>query len=80
MTAGKAAQRCATNSVALDKILQCYVLASLLTTSGVDVLLLITLAFLLFAFVWQSVALLKAALAQDRGLRPLNACSGSMTR
>jgi len=51
-------RRCATNSVDLDRVFQCYVLASLFSTSGVDVLLVMTLALLLFASVRRSVMLL----------------------
>jgi hypothetical protein len=58
MSTLRAVQKFGTNSVALDRVLQCYVLAGLFSTSGVDVLLVMTLALLLFVSVRQSVALL----------------------
>ena len=64
MYIGKAAQKCATNSVALDRVLQCYVLAGLFSTSGVDVLLAMTLAFLLFVSVRETVVLLSAGFSE----------------
>jgi hypothetical protein len=57
MTAGKAAQKSAMSSGSLERVFQCYVIAGLFSTSGVDVLLVMTLAFLLFASVWQTVVL-----------------------
>jgi len=45
------------SSGSLEKVFQCYVIAGLFSTSGVDVLLVMTLAFLLFASVWQTVGL-----------------------
>ena len=54
---GKAAQKSALNSVNLERVFQCYVIAGLFSTSGVDVLLVMTLAFLVFASLWQTVVL-----------------------
>ncbi len=56
MLTGKAAKRAATNSVNLERVFQSYVIAGLFSTSGVDVLLVMTLVFLLFASVRQTVA------------------------
>ena len=63
MSTMNTAQKCAANSVALDRVLQCYVLAALFSTSGIDVLLVMTLAFLLFASLRHSVALLNRVYA-----------------
>jgi hypothetical protein len=57
MTAGKAAPKGTMSSGNLERVFQCYVIAGLFSTSGVDVLLVMTLAFLLFASVWQTVTL-----------------------
>jgi len=57
MTTGKAMPKSATNSGILERVLQCYVIAGLFSTSGVDVLLVMTLAFLVFASLWQTVVL-----------------------
>ena len=57
MTMGKAAPKSATNSGFLERVFQCYVIAGLFSTSGVDVLLVMTLVFLVFAAVWQTVVL-----------------------
>jgi hypothetical protein len=57
MTVGKGASRSATNSGILERVFQCYVIAGLFSTSGVDVLLVMTLAFLVFASLWQTVVL-----------------------
>jgi hypothetical protein len=57
MTAGKGAHESAMSSGSLERVFQCYVIAGLFSTSGVDVLLVLTLAFLLFASVWQTVVL-----------------------
>jgi hypothetical protein len=54
---GKAAQKSALNSVNLERVFQCYVIAGLFSTSGVDVLLAMTLVLLLFASVGQTVVL-----------------------
>jgi hypothetical protein len=52
-----AAQEIAMNSVNIERVFQCYVIAGLFSTSGVDVLLVMTLVFLLFASVGQTVVL-----------------------
>ena len=57
MTVGKGASRSATNSGILERVLQCYVIAGLFSTSGIDVLLVMTLVLLLFASAWQTVML-----------------------
>jgi len=51
MTTGKAAPKGATTSGILERVFQCYVIAGLFSTSGVDVLLVMTLVFLVFAAV-----------------------------
>jgi hypothetical protein len=63
MSTMNAARKCSTSSVTLDRVLQCYVLAALFSTSGIDVLLVMTLAFLLFASLRHSVALLNRVYA-----------------
>jgi len=55
MTVGKGASRSATNSGILERVFQCYVIAGLFSTSGVDVLLVMTLVFLVFAAVSKTV-------------------------
>lgn len=57
MRTGQPTQKRTTNSVNLERVFQCYVFAGLFSTSGVDVLLVMTLVFLLFASVQQTVAL-----------------------
>jgi hypothetical protein len=57
MTAGKAAPKGTMSSGNLERVFQCYVIAGLFSTSGVDVLLVMTLVFLLFASVWQTATL-----------------------
>ncbi len=66
MPTGKAAQKCATNSVTLERVFQCYVIAGLFSTSGVDVLLVMTLVFLLLTSVRQTVALFGRGYAASR--------------
>jgi len=39
--------------ITCQAVLQAYVIASLVSTSGLDVLLVLTLGFLLFTLVWQ---------------------------
>jgi hypothetical protein len=58
MTAGKAPPKSATNSGILERVFQCYVIAGLFSTSGVDVLLVMTLVILVLASAWQTVVLL----------------------
>jgi hypothetical protein len=57
MPTGKAAQKSATNPGNLERVFQCYVMAGLFSTSGLDVLLILTLVFILFASAWQTAAL-----------------------
>jgi hypothetical protein len=45
------------NSVNIERVFQCYVIAGLFSTSGVDVLLTMTLVLMLFASVLQAVVL-----------------------
>ena len=56
MPTDKAAKRATPNSVNLERVFQSYVIAGLFSTSGVDVLLVMTLVFLLFLSVRQTVA------------------------
>lgn len=53
----KVAHESGSKSLALERVLQCYVIASVFSTSGVDVLLVVTVVFLLFAFLRQSALL-----------------------
>jgi len=46
------------NSVNIERVFQCYVIAGLFSTSGVDVLLAMTMVLLVFASVGQSIVLL----------------------
>ena len=55
MTTAKAAPKGAATSELLERVLQCYVIAGLCSTSGVDVLLVMTLVFLIFAAVSKTV-------------------------
>jgi len=57
MPTGKAAQERVTKQGNLERVFQCYVMAGLFSTSGVDVLLVMTLVLLLFASAWQTVML-----------------------
>jgi len=57
MLTDKVAQKGTTNPGKLERVFQCYVMAGLFSTSGVDVLLVMTLVFLLFASAWQTVVL-----------------------
>ena len=57
MTTAKAAPKGAATCGILERVFQCYVIAGLFSTSGVDVLLVMTLAFLVFASLWQTVVL-----------------------
>ena len=54
MVTGKTARKSAGN-LTLDKLFQCYVIVGLFSTSGVDVLLGVTLMFLLFVSLRQSL-------------------------
>jgi hypothetical protein len=58
MPTGKTIQKSATNCRTLEGVLQCYVVAGLFSTSGLDVLLVMTVVFLLFASLRQAVELL----------------------
>jgi hypothetical protein len=59
----QAADESASRSVTVvERVLQCYVIVGLVSTSGVDVLLVITVLFLLFASLRQSVLLLGTGL------------------
>ena len=57
MTTGKAMPQSATNPGILERVFQCYVIAGLFSTSGIDVLLVMTLVLLVFASVWRTVLL-----------------------
>ena len=66
MIMGKGVHKSVSNCVTLERVFQCYVIAGLFSTSGLDVLLAMTALFLLFAFLRQSVFLLGLGL---RGMR-----------
>jgi len=55
MTTAKAAPKGAATCGILERVFQCYVIAGLFSTSGVDVLLVMTLVFLVFAAVSKTV-------------------------
>ena len=57
MTTAKAAPKGAATCGILERVFQCYVIAGLFSTSGVDVLLAMTLVLMLFASVLQAVVL-----------------------
>ena len=59
MLSDKVTQKSTTNSVNLERVFQCYVIAGLFSTSGVDVLLVMTLVLLVFASVWQTAVLFR---------------------